>query len=51
MGGIAIEYFVGLNSEIYSTLEGDSCKVNKKKTKMLILKSHNKYKDILLNKK
>ena len=26
MGGIAIEHFLGLNSEIYSTLEGDSSK-------------------------
>ena len=51
--GVAIKEFVGLKQKIYSYLVDDSKEHKKAKgiNKNVVATSHNKYKDVLLNKK
>ena len=54
MGGIAIEELVGLKPKMYLILVSNSSKYEKAKgvNKNLVAKvSHNKYRNVLLNKK
>ena len=54
MGDVAIEQFSGLKSKMYSILVGDFSEYKKPKAvnKNVVAKiSHNKYKDVFLNKK
>ena len=54
MGDVAIEQFFGLKSKMYSILVGDFSEYKKPKAvnKNVVAKiSHNKYKDVFLNKK
>ena len=54
VGGVAIEYFVGLKPKMYSYLADDNSKHKKEKgvnKNVVATISHNEYKDVLFNKK